>query len=194
MLSKLLRIVLFAAVFFTTCSLDTPVGESVSVRWEEKYMIQFNTNGGMACEPKIVDIGATIILPSTSRNGYTFEGWFSAISGGTKVGGAGNYYTVNGNITLYAQWRLVNNTHDERLLGTWYQIGFHQTGYTFRANGTYTSFMTGHVVGTNLQWRTDRANGMLCLGEPGIQYTYSISINDSQLIIENRIAHRVYRR
>ena len=31
-------------------------------------------------------------------------GWYTASSGGTKVGSAGASYTVNGNITLYAQW------------------------------------------------------------------------------------------
>lgn len=46
----------------------------------------------------------SVTLPTPSRSGYTFNGWYTAASGGTKVGNAGASYTVYGNITLYAQW------------------------------------------------------------------------------------------
>lgn len=47
---------------------------------------------------------AAVTLGSTSRTGYTFNGWYTAASGGTRVGGAGSSYTPTGNVTLYAQW------------------------------------------------------------------------------------------
>ena len=47
----------------------------------------------------------TVTLPETTRSGYTFSGWYTASSGGTKVGDAGANYEVNSNITLYAQWQ-----------------------------------------------------------------------------------------
>lgn len=50
------------------------------------------------------DDTATVTLPSVTRTGYTFSGWYTAASGGTKVGGAGDTYTNSSNITLYAQW------------------------------------------------------------------------------------------
>ena len=45
-----------------------------------------------------------ITLPTPTKDGYTFKGWYTSSSGGTKVGDAGNIYTPTGNITLYARW------------------------------------------------------------------------------------------
>lgn len=43
-------------------------------------------------------------LPSASRTGYTFAGWYTAASGGTYVGTTNSSYSTNGNVTLYAHW------------------------------------------------------------------------------------------
>ena len=48
----------------------------------------------------------SVILPTPTRGGYTFDGWYTATSGGTKVGNAGASYTPTANITLHAQWTL----------------------------------------------------------------------------------------
>ncbi|MFR5313627.1 MAG: beta strand repeat-containing protein, partial [Clostridia bacterium] len=48
----------------------------------------------------------SITLPSTSRNGYTFLGWYDAASGGNKIGNAGATYTPTGEKTLYAHWTI----------------------------------------------------------------------------------------
>ena len=48
--------------------------------------------------------GTAITLPSPSRTGYTFNGWFDSSSGGTKIGDAGAAYTPTSNATLYGQW------------------------------------------------------------------------------------------
>lgn len=45
-----------------------------------------------------------ITLPSTSRTGYTFQGWYDAASGGNKIGDAGANYLPTKNITIYAHW------------------------------------------------------------------------------------------
>ena len=42
-------------------------------------------------------------LPDTSRDGYTFVGWYTAASGGTKIEG-GDTITVTVGQTLYAHW------------------------------------------------------------------------------------------
>lgn len=43
----------------------------------------------------------SVNLPKPTKSGYTFVGWYTASSGGTKVN---NTYTPTENITLYARW------------------------------------------------------------------------------------------
>lgn len=52
----------------------------------------------------------SISLPSATRTGYTFNGWYSAQTGGTRIGGAGNTYTPDAATTLYAQFTAINYT------------------------------------------------------------------------------------
>ena len=51
----------------------------------------------------IIDGPVTLPTPNTASFG-TFKGWYTAASGGTKVGNAGASYTPSSNTTLYAQW------------------------------------------------------------------------------------------
>lgn len=46
----------------------------------------------------------SVSLPNPTKTGYTFEGWYTSASGGTKIGDGGSAYTPTNNITLYAQW------------------------------------------------------------------------------------------
>ena len=46
----------------------------------------------------------SITLPDATRTGYVFRGWYTASSGGTKIGDAGASYTPAVAITLYAHW------------------------------------------------------------------------------------------
>lgn len=47
---------------------------------------------------------SAVTLPTPSRTGYAFAGWYTAASGGTRVGGAGGSYTPTGAVTLHAHW------------------------------------------------------------------------------------------
>ena len=47
---------------------------------------------------------ANVPLPSVTRTGYTFDGWYTAATGGTKVGDAGTPYIPTASVTLYAHW------------------------------------------------------------------------------------------
>ena len=48
---------------------------------------------------------ASTKLPTPeAREGYDFLGWYTAATGGTKVGNAGANYSFTGNKTLYAHW------------------------------------------------------------------------------------------
>ena len=45
-----------------------------------------------------------LTLPSRTRANYVLQGWYSAATGGTKIGVATASYTPTATITLYAQW------------------------------------------------------------------------------------------
>lgn len=67
--------------------------------------IVFNPNGGSVSPTSVeVNEGDSTTLPTPTRAGYAFNGWYTASSGGTKVGDAGDSYTPSEDITLYAQW------------------------------------------------------------------------------------------
>ncbi|MBR0040965.1 MAG: InlB B-repeat-containing protein [Oscillospiraceae bacterium] len=53
---------------------------------------------------------AAVTLPSPTRTGFSFKGWYSAASGGTKRGDGGASYSPTGNETLYAQWTALAST------------------------------------------------------------------------------------
>ncbi len=71
-----------------------------------KATINFDANGGECVQSMAYATSAstTVTLPTPSRDGYLFIGWYTAATGGTKIGGAGAPYTPTANTTLYAQW------------------------------------------------------------------------------------------
>lgn len=73
------------------------------------YTVTFNPNNGSVDPTSATqsESGAAIILPTPTRSGYMFTGWYTAASGGTKIGDAGDSYIPTANITLYAQWEHV---------------------------------------------------------------------------------------
>ena len=51
-----------------------------------------------------------ITLPTPTRTGYTFIGWYDAQTGGNKIGNGGEKYLPSSNITMYPQWKTNNYT------------------------------------------------------------------------------------
>ena len=70
---------------------------------KSSYTVTFNPNGGTVSptSAKTGDDGKLDSLPTPTRDGYTFDGWYTAATGGTAVA-AGNVYTAN--TTIYARW------------------------------------------------------------------------------------------
>ncbi len=68
--------------------------------------VSFNANGGsVSTASKNVTFGGTYgTLPTPTRTGHTFKGWFTAASGGTQVTSATEVNAVSSEQTLYAQW------------------------------------------------------------------------------------------
>ena len=80
-------------------------GMTLYAHWKmASYKVTFNGNGGRAGRSSLTrSYGSKIgTLPSASRSGYSFLGWFTKKSGGSGVSAS---YIVKKNITVYAHWR-----------------------------------------------------------------------------------------
>lgn len=72
-----------------------------------KYTVTYNANGGsVSPSNNSNEEDKSVTLPTPKRTGYTFDGWYTASSGGTKIGNAGASYKPSGNITVYAHWNV----------------------------------------------------------------------------------------
>lgn len=99
----------------TQISLTTTVTENVTyyAHWTAtklSYTATFNGNGGSTPSPSSITKEyntALGTLPTCTRTGYTFLGWYTASSGGTKIS---TTTVVTKDITYYAQWSINSYT------------------------------------------------------------------------------------
>jgi uncharacterized repeat protein (TIGR02543 family) len=82
------------------------------------YVVNFNTSGGSTISSGSFISGGVVVAPATSpvKSGHTFRGWFASSSEGTALTFP---YTpgVASNITLYAQWAVINTGPAPVVLG-----------------------------------------------------------------------------
>lgn len=101
-------------------SATMPAGDTTyTASWTaNEYEVSFDINGGgTAPASQKATFGQTYgALPTVTRTGYTFDGWFAAAGGGTKVTDTTSVSTA-ANHTLYAHWTLVEYTITYNLNG-----------------------------------------------------------------------------
>lgn len=109
------------AGWFTAASDGTQISSTTTVtgnvtyyaHWtatKRSYTATFNGNGGSTPSPSSITKkynAALGTLPTCSRTGYTFLGWYTASSGGTKIS---TTTVVTKDITYYAQWSINSYT------------------------------------------------------------------------------------
>lgn len=109
------------AGWFTATSGGTQISSTTTVtrnvtyyaHWtatKRSYTATFNGNGGSTPSPSSItkEYNTTLgTLPTCTRTGYTFLGWYTASSGGTKIS---TTTVVTKNITYYAQWSINSYT------------------------------------------------------------------------------------
>lgn len=115
-------------------------GTSTKLSFTAKYTdtvkrvrIVFAPNGGrVSSGSKTVICGKTYgTLPTPTRRGYTFAGWYTAKSGGSRIGSSSVVRTTR-NQTLYARWKLVKYKIQYRL-GKGTNSRSNPAGYTVRS-------------------------------------------------------------
>ncbi|MCX4365008.1 MAG: InlB B-repeat-containing protein [Bacilli bacterium] len=135
-----------------------------------KYTVTFNANGGTVDTSSIELIKNTTIgtLPTPTRTGYTFNGWFTEQTGGEQIS---SNTKVTDNKTIYARWTvktynvLTNldgrcsnerpeNADESTTIKYGETIEFRRTGYAFGepmyTYGVTVSCTNGYTVSYNI--------------------------------------------
>ncbi len=85
--------------------------KTLYAKWAiESYTLKFESNGGTPCDNITGNYGASVTLPTPTKAGYTFNGWYDGNTDGNGSGNKIEYTTMpelgdNGAVkTLYANW------------------------------------------------------------------------------------------
>ena len=162
------------------------------------YTVTLNGNGGDSSSKKVTYDATYGDLPSSTRSGYTFAGWYTAATGGSQVTASTKVQTANDH-TLYAHWtansyevtlkanggvgadQVVSATYNSKMPTTLKNGGAivapTKTGYSF--TGYFKSdakYYDNNLTPTNTKWTTV-GNGTLLAGWQANTYTVSFNGN-----------------
>ena len=153
----------------------------------QSYTVTFDPNGGTISETsrtmKTGTDGRLAALPANpTRSGYTFYGWYTAASGGTKIDTG---YVFRADTTVYAHWS-VNTTGS-----TSYSISIRKTSHGYVSSNYYQAEQGDMVVlriypdsGYELDslWVTNVWGNEVPLTERDIdRYTFSMPASQVQI-------------
>jgi uncharacterized repeat protein (TIGR02543 family)/LPXTG-motif cell wall-anchored protein len=84
----------------------SPSDENVvaHAQWTQiPFTVTYEEHGGTAVVDDVFVSGGSVTLPADpTRAGYTFSGWFTAQTGGTRIGSS--FSPSDGNVVVHAQW------------------------------------------------------------------------------------------
>lgn len=86
---------------------DTAVTGAMTLyaHWDEietSFTLNYDTDGGEHIDPVTLANGDKLPLPTPTRRGYTFLGWYDAKVGGNRL--TPDTSTISGDMTAYARW------------------------------------------------------------------------------------------
>ena len=87
---------------------DTAVAGNMTLyaHWNEikkSFALTYDTDGGEHIDPVTLADGDRLPLPTPTRRGYTFLGWYDAKDGGNRL--TPGTSTISGDMTAYARWQ-----------------------------------------------------------------------------------------
>ena len=135
----------FAASATSAEKTDDGTIEITSKAKTASYKITWNANGGKIGTKKTIATsvkkGSKLakVAKSPKRGGYTFKGWYTKKSGGTKIS---KNIKPKKSVTYYARWtkkisKRVLNGEEKKLVGEWESTWDGSSVYKFGADGSY---------------------------------------------------------
>ena len=135
--------------------------QTLYAHWDaNKYTVTFDANGGMTSESsRAVTYGSKYgTLPTATRVGYRFDGWFTEKTGGTKITNSTVVSTSSAH-TLYAQWSVNDYTVTLDARGGKFQTAATKT-ITVTFGGKYGALDEPTRDGYDFDgWYTEEAGG-----------------------------------
>ena len=158
-------------------------------------VVSFNGNGGTPSETsRRVQTNAQLgALPSATRMGWTFVGWFTAASGGTQATAA---TVVTANVTYYAQWTanaysvkfdanggsgtMANESMTYDAAKALTACAFTRKGYTFAGWAASAGGVVKYANGATVKNLTATAGGTVTLYAKWTPNNYMVDFNPGQ--------------
>lgn len=122
-----------------------------TAQWQKKeepkpvtYKLTFDARGGKVSPASITVTQGTVYgtLPVPTRDGYSFNGWFTAVSGGAQIK-AGQVCSLKANTTVYAQWTKITLKKPAKPTGV--KASKNKSG-SIRISWKKASNATGYIV------------------------------------------------
>ena len=178
------------------------------------FNLNYNSNGGSTCNPtskKVMynDVYGTLCTPT--REGYYFEGWYTSLTGGSKVTSTSKYATF-ADSTIYAHWRAYKVTINFKVDGGSVTAASKANGFGVDSSGyitkdgsryTYTYYYgeaakdlpnndysgylelsrSGYSLLTNYAWKNDSGfrTGGICIYSSTLNYNATDFVYESDL-------------
>lgn len=142
---------------------------TVYAQWNEnEYTVTFDANGGaVSTKSAKIKTNAAYSLPTPSRTGYTFNGWYTAQTGGTKITSS-TKFTAAANQTLYAQWTA--NKYTATFDANGGTLGTASKEITY--NSTYGALPTPTMAGYTFNgWYTAKTGGTKIIANTKVTIT-----------------------
>ena len=159
-----------------TSIVNISANTTLYARWKANiYTVTLNGNGGSVNKPTITVTYDSPMsnLPTATRPGYVFDGWFTSATGGTKVTSSTVYKTV-GNTAYYAHWSLATYTVTLDAVGGDVDPKSIKVTYTKLFGTLPTPTRTGYTFGG---WFTEKnGNGTQVLESTTVEITANVSI------------------
>ena len=160
---------------------ETAKEASIEVEWKNKYKVTYDANGG-TCETQ-QNWGyenSSVTLPTPTRTGYKFAGWYTEPSDGTKI--IGTTYTPNTNITMYAHWEAISYTITQDTVSNATITGLPKTAYyNEQVTVTVTFTQTNSQTVTVMNVTTNEK--VVCTKSETEENTYTFTMPASNVTI-----------